>query len=114
MSRVVCQAGKEYTFKINDFMTDYVSPTLDVQWYVNGVLKARGTEFVFVPSNLGTYTVTAKIDGHYTNGVEIKVGIISEQTADVLKIFTIVASAAIAAAFAVTMCVIVARKRKSK
>lgn len=114
VSRVVCQAGEEYTFKINDFMTDYVSPMLDVQWYVNGVLKARGTEFVFVPSNLGTYTVTAKIDGHYTNGVEINVDIISEQTADVLKIFTIVASAAIAAAFAVTMCVIVARKRKSK
>lgn len=113
VSRIVCQAGKTYSFTINDFKSEFVSPTADVQWYVNGVLRGRGFNFEFKPESMGNYTVIAKINGHYTSGVQLDVALISEETADVLKIFTIVASVAILAAFAATMLVVVHRKRKS-
>ena len=114
VSRLVCQVGEEYTLSINGFLSEYTSPQTDVQWYVNGKLSGVGERFIFKPSEMGEYTIVAKINGNYTSGVSIKVGLISEETADALTIFTIAASCAIALGFSITMLVAIGRRRRGR
>ena len=114
VSRLVCQVGEEYTLSINGFLSEYTSPQTDVQWYVNGKLSGVGESFIFKPSEMGEYTIVAKINGNYTSGVSIKVGFISEEAADALTIFTIAASCAIALGFSITMLVAIGRRRRGR
>ena len=94
VSRIVCQVGKAYSFTINDFKSEFVSPTADVQWYVNGVLRGRGFNFEFKPESMGNYTVIAKLKGNYRGEFKLELELISEETGEVLKFLRILGSAA--------------------
>ena len=62
--------GETFVFVIP---TEYVNPitNVNVVWYVNGKRAGEGRDFEFTPEELGTYVITAEVNGAVVDTIEI-------------------------------------------
>lgn len=90
-----------------------IDPDTQVVWFVNEEFYAIGREFDFVPEQIGVYKIQAKINGIYTNSIEITVDRISQKQLGVLRYLTVALASAIAVVIVVAVIIMTVRKKKS-
>lgn len=104
--------GEKLLLSFGNFPMQSISSDTSILWVINGEVVGTGSEFLFVPSEKGKYTISAKINGIYTTAVVIEVNSISKDLSDLLKILTIVLFSLIATAAAITLLIIVLRRKR--
>lgn len=90
-----------------------IDPDTKVVWFVNEEFYAIGKEFDFVPEQIGTYKIQAKINGIYTNPIEITVDRISQKQLGVLRDLTIGLVSSIAFVIILAVVIMTVRKRRT-
>lgn len=104
--------GSTLHFSFENMPSYVIDPETKIIWLLNGEFYAVGREFDFVPEQIGRYKIQAKINGIYTNEIEISVDRISEKQLSVLRILTISLVSVIALWVMVSFIIIILRKKK--
>lgn len=94
--KIVVSSGASLTFAVGDFDYNYVSPTTDILWYVNGEFVASGDTFVCEFEKSGDYSVKAKINGIFTSEKKVCVNEVVNIDADTPNTLAICCGALIA------------------